>query len=87
MISAELYAKVKISDNSNFTFSSRRSLTDIFQSPTYRSYSNRIFQNTVITDLSTNAIVGYKSDVDFYFYDITAQLEQKSAPNTNSILM
>jgi hypothetical protein len=77
MISAELYAKVKISDNSNFTFSSRRSLTDIFQSPTYRSYSNRIFQNTVITDLSTNAIVGYKSDVDFYFYDITAQLEQK----------
>ena len=72
MISAEFYAKVKISDNSNFTFSARRSLTDIFQSPTYRSYSNRIFQNTVITDLTTNAIVGYKSNVDFYFYDITA---------------
>ena len=77
MISAEFYAKVKISDNSNFTFSARRSLTDIFQSPTYRSYSNRIFQNTVITDLTTNAIVGYKSHVDFYFYDITAQFEQK----------
>jgi len=77
MISAEFYAKVKISDNSNFTFSARRSLTDIFQSPTYRSYSNRIFQNTVITDLTTNAIVGYKSNVDFYFYDITAQFEQK----------
>lgn len=77
MISAEFYSKIKISDNSNFTFSARRSLTDIFQSPTYRSYSNRIFQNTVITDLTTNAIVGYKSNVDFYFYDITAQFEQK----------
>lgn len=77
MISAEFYSKIKISDNANFTFSARRSLTDIFQSPTYESYSNRIFQNTVITDLTTNAIVGYKSNVDFYFYDITAQFEQK----------
>ena len=85
MISAEFYTKVKISDNSNFTFSARRSLTDIFQSPTYRSYSNRIFQNTVITDLTTNAIVGYKSNVVFYFYDITAQFEQKIGATTNGI--
>lgn len=77
MISAEFYSKIKISDNSNFTFSARRSLTDIVESPTYSNYSDRIFQNTVITDLSTNEIVGYKSEVDFYFYDITAQFEQK----------
>ncbi|WP_412476589.1 TonB-dependent receptor [Flavobacterium sp. TBRC 19031] len=77
MISAEFYSKIKISDNSNFTFSARRSLTDVLESPTYNNYSNRIFQNTVITDLSTNAMVGYKSNVDFYFYDITAQFEQK----------
>lgn len=77
MISAEFYSKVKISDNSNFTFSARRSLTDILESPTYSNYSKRIFQNTIITDLSTNEIIGYKSNVDFYFYDITAQFEQK----------
>lgn len=77
MISTEFYSKIKITDHSNFTFSARRSLTDFLQSPTYENYSNRIFQNTVITDLSTNAIVGYKSNVDFYFYDITAQFEQK----------
>jgi hypothetical protein len=77
LISAEFYTKVKLSDKSNLTLSGRRSLTDFFSSPTYKNYSDRIFQNTVITDLDSNEIVNYKSDVDFYFYDITAQFEQK----------
>ena len=33
--------------------------------------------NVFITDLNSNEIVNYKSDVDFYFYDITAQFQQK----------
>nr|WP_294776634.1 TonB-dependent receptor [uncultured Flavobacterium sp.] len=77
LISAEFYTKLKVSENANLTLSARRSLTDFFNSPTYRNYSNRIFQNTVITDLNTNEIVDYQSDVDFYFYDITAQFQQK----------
>ncbi len=77
LISAELYTKLKLSDKANLTLSARRSLTDFFKSPTYRNYSNRIFQNTVITDLTTNQIVDYKSNVNFYFYDITAQFQQK----------
>ncbi|NNT72116.1 TonB-dependent receptor plug domain-containing protein [Flavobacterium sp. IMCC34852] len=77
LISAEFYTKLKVSEKANLTLSARRSLTDFFKSPTYRNYSDRIFQNTVITDLNTNEIVDYQSDVDFYFYDITAQFQQK----------
>lgn len=77
LISAEFYSKLKISPTANLTISGRRSLTDFFNSPTYKNYSNRIFQNTVITNLATNEIVDYESEVDFYFYDVTAQYQQK----------
>ncbi|MBP6557194.1 MAG: TonB-dependent receptor plug domain-containing protein, partial [Flavobacterium sp.] len=77
LISAEFYTKVKVSDKANLTLSGRRSLTDFFKSPTYDNYSDRIFQNTVITDLNSNEIIDYQSDVAFYFYDITAQFQQK----------
>ncbi|MEO0046724.1 MAG: hypothetical protein RL705_1915 [Bacteroidota bacterium] len=77
LISAEFYSKLKVSEKANLTLSARRSLTDFFKSPTYRKYSDRIFQNTIITDLNTNEVLDYKSDVNFYFYDITAQFQQK----------
>lgn len=77
MISAEFYSKLKISEKANLTVSGRRSFTDLFETPTYKNYSDRVFQNTVITDLSTNETVNYKSNVAFYFYDITAQYQQK----------
>ena len=77
MISSEFYTKLKVSEKANLTFSGRRSLTDLLPSPTYKNYSNRVFQNTLITNLSNNEIVDYRSDVDFYFYDITAQFQQK----------
>ncbi|WP_284651274.1 TonB-dependent receptor [Flavobacterium terrisoli] len=85
LISSEFYTKLKVSEKANLTLSGRRSLTDFFKSPTYRNYSNRIFQNTVITDLNNNEIVNYKSNVAFYFYDITAQFQQKIGENDLNI--
>jgi hypothetical protein len=77
MISAEFYKKLKLSKTTSITISGRRSLTDFFNSPTFKNYSKRIFQNTEITDLSTNQIVDYNNNVDFYFYDASIQLQQK----------
>lgn len=77
LISAEFFSKIKISNQANITVSGRRSLTDFFSTPTYKNYSNRIFQNTVITDLNDNQIIDYNSDVDFYFYDASIQYQQK----------
>ncbi|NMH24114.1 TonB-dependent receptor [Flavobacterium solisilvae] len=77
LISAEFFSKIKLSDKANVTVAGRRSLTDFFSSPTYKNYSNRIFQNTIITDLNDNQIINYNNDVDFYFYDASLQYQQK----------
>ncbi len=77
LISAEFYTKIKVSDKSNFILSGRRSLTDIFNSVTYRNYGNKVFQNTVVTNMDNNQTINVTSDEDFYFYDLTAQYQQK----------
>lgn len=77
LISAEFYSKIKLSEKAIIKISGRRSLTDFFNSPTYENYSNRVFQNTVVTNFDNNEIVDYKSEDTFYFYDLTAQYQQK----------
>jgi len=77
LISSEFFSKVKLSNNANFTIAGRRSLTDLFASPTYKNYRNKVFQNTVVTDLNSNQAIEYKADEKFYFYDFTSQYQQK----------
>ena len=77
MINIDGYAKFKTFKSSNLEISARRSHTDIINSPTYKSYYNRIFQNTAITNLNNNELINYNNDVRFYFYDFTAQFKQK----------
>ena len=77
LISTEFYSKIKTSEKASFEFSGRRSLTDVFSSPTYKNYRKRIFQNTIVTNLNSSQVVDYNSDDNFYFYDFTAQYQQK----------
>ncbi|MFY0483628.1 TonB-dependent receptor plug domain-containing protein [Flavobacterium sp. PLA-1-15] len=86
LISAEFNAKVKTSKKSSFQISGRRSFTDLASSPTYDSYFDRVFQNTMIKDLSTNQNINYKTDEKFYFYDFTAQYQQKIGYRTELIV-
>ncbi|NBU80320.1 MAG: TonB-dependent receptor [Flavobacteriaceae bacterium] len=77
LISTEFYTKIKASESANFIFSGRRSLTDFFSSPTYRNYRDKVFQNTVVTNLNNNQTIDIKTREKFYFYDLTAQYQQK----------
>lgn len=77
LISADFFAKLKLSDNASFIASGRRSYTDAANTPTYQKYYNRIFQNTIVTRVDDNQVVDYHTDEDFYFYDYTAQYRQK----------
>lgn len=77
LISSEFHSTIKWSPQSRFQYSVRRSLTDLFHSPTYSSYYDRIFQNTVVTNTSENPSANYSTDETFYFYDFSALLEQK----------
>lgn len=77
MIGVDAYARVKASPTANIELSARRSFTDVLDFPTYTKYSQRIFQNTVVTGLTGGNDIYYKSDKEFYFYDFTAQYHQK----------
>ncbi len=83
LINADFYTKVKTSKKSNIEISGRRSYTDLITSPTYKSYFNKIFQNTIVTNYFDNQNIKYNSDEDFYFYDFTAQYHQKIKQKTD----
>ncbi|MBD3582439.1 TonB-dependent receptor plug domain-containing protein [Flavobacterium selenitireducens] len=76
MISAEAFAQFRIGKTAGLSVSARRSLTDWTDSPTYRSYSDRIFQNTKVTDLERFENIDYAVDSDFHFYDFSVQYVQ-----------
>lgn len=77
LINLDAYAKFKTSKTSNLEISARRSYTDMLNTPTYKNYYNRVFQNTVVTDLTNNQEINYNNDLKFYFYDITTQFHKK----------
>ena len=77
LISAEFYSKIKVSEKANFTISGRRSLTDFYNSQTYRNLRNRVFQNTIVTNLNNNQTIDVATEEKFYFYDFAPQYQQK----------
>lgn len=77
MINADIYAKYNISKKSYFEISARKSITDFVETPTYKEYFNKVFQNTTITDFSQIQNVDYQSDKKFGFYDATLKYAQK----------
>lgn len=77
MINADLYLKYNLSKKSFIEISGRKSITDFVETPTYKEYFNKVFQNTTITDFSQNQDVNYLSDKKFGFYDATIKYAQK----------
>jgi hypothetical protein len=76
LINAEAFSRISLSGKASITISGRRSFTDFAQTPTYGSYSDRAFQNTVVTDLRSSETVKYNVDKRFYFYDFSLQYHQ-----------
>ncbi|WP_456312088.1 carboxypeptidase-like regulatory domain-containing protein [Pseudomonas shirazensis] len=79
LINADVYAKYNTSKKSYIEISARKSITDFVETPTYKEYFDKIFQNTTITDFSQNQNqnINYQSDKKFGFYDATLKYAQK----------
>ena len=86
LLSAEFYSKLKLSQKASIEISGRRSFTDFYKSPTYQNYRDRVFQNTIVTNLNNNTINAYRSDEHFYFYDFTLQYQQKIGARSELII-
>jgi hypothetical protein len=66
LINTDALAKFPLSRKTQLQLSIRRSITDILTTPTYDKYFKRIFQDTDITNQSSNTLT---QNERFYFYD------------------
>lgn len=81
MINADLFFKIPLSNKISVQLSSRKSIADLYQTPTYQQYFDRVFRNTDVTsssDPQADSLIG--SDEQFNFYDITAKLLYDISP-------
>ncbi len=73
-ISMQFYAKIPASENFAIHVSGRTSINTNLGNPVYNQFFNRIFQNTVVTNIQTNTSEGLRStDEAFNFYDINVK--------------
>ena len=71
LIYANAFLELPISDKLGLQISGRGSNNDFFQTPVYKAYAQRIFQDTEITNISNNQqSTDLMADEDFSFYDI-----------------
>jgi hypothetical protein len=77
MINVDVYSKFNINKKGFLEIAARKSITDLIETPTYKKYYNKAFQNTTITNFSTYHSVDYNSEEKFKFYDITLKYSQK----------
>ncbi|TGV01098.1 TonB-dependent receptor [Flavivirga rizhaonensis] len=85
-LSADGYVKIPINEKSELLLSTRKSLTDVWDSPTYLNYAKKAFQSSNISEsslnVSNNNVIETKNTFDFH----DSQLQYKLAVNkSNSI--
>ncbi|WP_417238023.1 TonB-dependent receptor plug domain-containing protein [Bizionia sp.] len=71
MLAADAFARIPISEKISVQVAGRRSLTDVFNTPTYKQYFKRIFQDSDLTNPTETVLTNSEK---FYFYDVSAKL-------------
>ncbi|TDE05744.1 TonB-dependent receptor [Flavobacterium sandaracinum] len=69
-ISSDVFLEIPITNKLELHVSGRRSITDLFTTPTYTKYFDRSFQDTEINTDNDQR----DTSSDFYFYDYTAKI-------------
>ncbi|MFC7358505.1 carboxypeptidase-like regulatory domain-containing protein [Jejudonia soesokkakensis] len=72
LIHANAFFEIPFSEKFGLQFAARTSLNSLIETPVYKTYSQRIFQDTEIErDDETNPLLSAQED--FYFYDISTK--------------
>jgi hypothetical protein len=86
MINIDVYSKFNINKKGFMEIAARKSITDLFETPTYNKYYNKAFQNTTITNFSNFHSIDHNSEEKFKFYDVTLKYLQKIGQKDQLIL-
>ncbi|MDO7171804.1 carboxypeptidase-like regulatory domain-containing protein [Mariniflexile sp. AS56] len=74
LISGDVFLEIPISKKLEFHVSGRRSITDVFDTPTYDNYFNKSFQDSDIKTNTSATIENQTTASNFVFYDYTAKV-------------
>lgn len=70
LINADVFLDMPIGEKSSIQLSGRKSINNLVETPTYKQYFDKVFQNTELLQDSENVI---KSDDEFSFFDINVR--------------
>ncbi|WP_028376317.1 carboxypeptidase-like regulatory domain-containing protein [Leeuwenhoekiella sp. MAR_2009_132] len=73
-LSTDAFLQIPLSDKLAFQFSGRRSLTDQLQTPTYKAYYKRSFQDSEINNQQETTNPNQQTSSDFSFYDYSGKM-------------
>lgn len=76
LINADVYSKFNVNSKGFIELAGRKSITEFLQSPTYKEYFDKAFQNTAITNLSGKNNINYSNENKFGFYDVSLKYHQ-----------
>jgi hypothetical protein len=82
MINADIYSKYNLTKKGFIEIAARKSMTEFLQTPTYKEYFDKAFQNTRITNFSGMPNMIYSNENKFGFYDVSLKYNQKIGQKT-----
>ncbi len=74
MINGDFFVKIPLSSKMSMQVSGRRSIADLFKTPTYNEYFERTFSNTDVVGTTSANDTLLTTDEDFNFYDLNLKL-------------
>src|SRR5690606_9514028 len=75
LINGNGFLNLPLSGKASIQVAARKSINHLWESPVYKNYSKRIFQDSEITDVeNTENIFAINTDEDFSFYDFSTKL-------------
>lgn len=78
LINADVFLQAPVNKKSSIEISSRHSINSLWESPTYNSYFDKVFQNTEVTNFGSE---DNQQDNDFSFFDATLNYKYEISPH------
>jgi hypothetical protein len=73
-INADLFLKLPVNKKSAIELSTRHSVNSLWESPTYKQYFDKVFQNTEVTNFETSSA---QQNNEFNFFDTTISYKNR----------
>jgi outer membrane receptor for ferrienterochelin and colicin len=75
LINGSAFGIIPLANNASIQVSGRRTINNLIETPVYKSYSEKVFQDTEITNADTSsANLNITTQEDFSFYDFSLKL-------------